>query len=85
MRWLIKDWRQYRGLTQAQLADRLGISQATLSRYEAGMIQGIPYVHVLELSHVLDVPTDKLCEKDDADGRGRGGETRQELTHESPP
>lgn len=29
-------WRKLRGLTQAQLADRAGISRATLARFEQG-------------------------------------------------
>lgn len=34
-RHFIKEWRLYRGLTQDQLADRLEISKATLSRIES--------------------------------------------------
>jgi transcriptional regulator with XRE-family HTH domain len=33
-RHFIKHWREYRGLTQDQLADRLGMSKASLSRVE---------------------------------------------------
>lgn len=32
----IAAWRKLRGLTQAQLADRAGISRATLARFEQG-------------------------------------------------
>lgn len=32
-------WRQKRGLNQTQLADRLGVDQATVSRYERGEIE----------------------------------------------
>jgi transcriptional regulator with XRE-family HTH domain len=34
-RHFIKEWRVYRGLTQEQLADRIGVSKATLSRLES--------------------------------------------------
>lgn len=33
----IRAWREYRGLTQDQLAERLGISKAQLSRIENGI------------------------------------------------
>ncbi|HTM76766.1 MAG TPA: helix-turn-helix transcriptional regulator [Devosia sp.] len=35
-RHFIREWRAYRGLTQELLADRLGISKASLSRIETG-------------------------------------------------
>ncbi len=34
----LKEWREYRHLTQEQAADRLGIEQPTLSRIERGII-----------------------------------------------
>lgn len=39
-RHFIKEWRKYRGLSQDALAERLGISKATLSRIEN---RRIPY------------------------------------------
>lgn len=33
---LLRDWRKQRGLTQSDLATRLGVSGATLSDWEAG-------------------------------------------------
>jgi len=35
-RTFIRQWREYRGLTQDQLADRLETSKASISRIEAG-------------------------------------------------
>lgn len=32
----IKEWRKHRGLTQDQLAERIGVSPAVLSRIESG-------------------------------------------------
>ena len=32
----IRDWRERRGLTQAQLAERVGVRQATISDLETG-------------------------------------------------
>lgn len=34
----IKEWRKHRGLTQEQLGDRLGLTQATVARIEQGKI-----------------------------------------------
>lgn len=34
----IKKWRKHRGLTQEQLAERLGLTQATIARIERGEI-----------------------------------------------
>lgn len=34
----IKEWRKHRGLTQEQLAERLGLTQATIARIERGEI-----------------------------------------------
>lgn len=33
----LKEWREYRNLTQDQAAERIGITQATLSRIERGI------------------------------------------------
>jgi transcriptional regulator with XRE-family HTH domain len=32
----LREWRKYRGLTLTELAERVGTTQATLSRYETG-------------------------------------------------
>ena len=32
----LKDWRQAQGLTLAQLAERIGVSEVSASRYERG-------------------------------------------------
>jgi transcriptional regulator with XRE-family HTH domain len=34
----LKEWREYRGLTQEQAAERLGWDQSTLSRIERGQV-----------------------------------------------
>jgi transcriptional regulator with XRE-family HTH domain len=35
-RLFIADWREFRGLTQKQLGDRLGVASQTISRWETG-------------------------------------------------
>jgi len=34
----LRDWRQKSGLTQHQLAERVGVTQAAVSNYERGVI-----------------------------------------------
>lgn len=57
----IKLWREYRGLTQQELADRAGISKPYLSQIETGKRQGT--VETLSaLARSLDVPLDALTD-----------------------
>lgn len=54
-------WREHRGLSQAQLAARAGISKAYLSQIETGARQGS--VRALKaLAGALNVPLDALAE-----------------------
>jgi transcriptional regulator with XRE-family HTH domain len=49
-------WRTYRGYTQAQLANALGImDNTTISRYENGVIEMSAY-RLFEICHILNVP-----------------------------
>jgi DNA-binding XRE family transcriptional regulator len=57
----VKLWRDYRGLTQQELADRAGISKPYLSQIESGKRQGT--VETLgAIARALDVPLDVLTE-----------------------
>ena len=47
--------RRSRKLTQAQLAERMGVGQGTISKYEVGMLP-IPDEDLIKLSTVLDYP-----------------------------
>lgn len=38
LRFFFKEWRKFRGLTQQDLADQLGLTKATVSRIETGDI-----------------------------------------------
>lgn len=49
----IKTIRERLGLTQAELADRLGVTQSTMSRLETGDIKR-PSIH---LAHSLEIAT----------------------------
>jgi len=49
----IKDRRQQLGLTLLQIADFLGVKEATAQRYESGDIKNIKHETVLKLSNIL--------------------------------
>jgi transcriptional regulator with XRE-family HTH domain len=53
----IATWRKLRGLTQAQLADRSGVSRGTVSRLEAGDggVSGENMLRVLRALGILEV------------------------------
>lgn len=54
-------WREHRGLSQSQLANRAGISKAYLSQIETGARHGS--VRALKaLARALDVPLDVLAD-----------------------
>lgn len=72
----VKTWRKLRGLTQAQLADRAGISRAALSRLEHGA-EGVSlesFMRVLRALGVLDTLTRALDPYESDVGRLRSGE-----------
>ena len=56
---LIKKIRKEKGLTQAELADKLNLSCKTISKWECG--NGCPDISVLkELSEILDISISEL-------------------------
>jgi DNA-binding XRE family transcriptional regulator len=57
----IKLWREHRGLTQQELADRAGISKPYLSQIETGKRQGTVDT-LAALARALDVPFDVLID-----------------------
>ncbi|GIV68661.1 helix-turn-helix domain-containing protein [Caldilinea sp.] len=61
----IKVWREYRGLTQQQLAERAGISPAYLSQLETGKRVGSKGV-LLAIAHALNVSLDDLVFQSDS-------------------
>jgi transcriptional regulator with XRE-family HTH domain len=79
MRGLAEDlvtWRKLRGLTQAQLADRAGISRDTLSRLESG-VGGVgleTLLRVLRGLGLLDTLTEALDPHRSDVGRMRSDE-----------
>jgi transcriptional regulator with XRE-family HTH domain len=65
----IREWRLYRGLTLERLADRLGITHASLSRIERGLQ---PYKQPLleRLAEELQTDTASLLMRDPSDPEG---------------
>ena len=56
---IIRDLRKQKGLTQQQLADKVGISNVSLSNYERGT-QMPDLITLSKIAVELDVSTDKL-------------------------
>jgi transcriptional regulator with XRE-family HTH domain len=60
----LKEWRERRLLTQAELAARIGVSVGTINRIERGVHQ--PRLRTIRLvAAALDVPPDQLVVRDD--------------------
>ena len=57
----LKRWREWRGIKQEVLADKIGVSQATLSGYEK---KDELEPEVLEkITKALDIPTEAITER----------------------
>jgi transcriptional regulator with XRE-family HTH domain len=72
----LKSWRKLRGLTQAQLADRSGVSLATVTRLESGdgNITLASLLRILRALGVLDSLTTALDPYESDIGRMRSEE-----------
>ena len=57
---ILKQRRNVLGLTLAQIADSVGVSEATVSRWESGDIRSVRHERVAKLSDVLGVPPSVL-------------------------
>lgn len=61
---LIKMRRLEKGLTMREVAERVGVSEATVSRWESGDIQNMKRANIEKLSRVIDVPPTVLLDWD---------------------
>lgn len=52
----LKELRKKENLTLKDVAVRIGVSEATVHRYETGKIKVIPYDAILALAKLYDVP-----------------------------
>ena len=55
------------GLTQKEVADRCGVTEATVSRWESGDIKNMRRDNIAILAHVLDVPPSVLMDWEEYD------------------
>jgi transcriptional regulator with XRE-family HTH domain len=51
----IKSLRKEKGLTLLQVAERLGVTESTVQRYESGNIKNLKYETMVELAELFDV------------------------------
>lgn len=58
----IRRVRLQKGLTLAELAERIGVTEATVQRYESGAIKNIKHCTIQRISDVLDVPPSYLLD-----------------------
>lgn len=61
---LIKSRRIELGLTMKELGDAIGVSEATVSRYESGQIANMKRSTIIALSKVLNIPTARFIDCD---------------------
>lgn len=61
----IRDIRQARGMTQKELADRLGVNQSMISDYESGKVD-LSLTKAVKIADILE------CDLNDLLGRSAG-------------
>lgn len=75
----IKHRRTELGITLAQIAEQLGVTEATAQRYESGSIKSIPYDYICLYSKILKVSPSYIMGWDDY-----YSDEITELAHEMP-
>jgi len=70
---MIRQRRKELGMTLLQLADKVGVKEATAQRWESGAIKNIPYERVIQIASALDCPPSYLM----------GWIDKEPTTHES--
>ena len=59
----LKSARQYRGLTVEELSQKIDVSKQTISQYENGVIENVPFERILSLSNILQFPYHYFIQK----------------------
>ena len=59
----LKSARQYRGLTVEELSQLINVSKQTISQYENGIIENVPFEKILALSNELKFPYHYFVQK----------------------
>lgn len=57
---VLKRRRKELGLTLAQIADKMGVAEATVQRWESGNIKSLRHDKIVRLANLLDVPPSTL-------------------------
>ena len=57
----LREWRRKKGLTQADLAAKIGVSQAAICQWETGALTPSPLM-IGQLSEVLGIPLGMLTD-----------------------
>lgn len=60
----IKIARKNKKLTQEELAQKVGVQPATVSRWENGKLRNLKLSHIQGLSDALDIPVQRLIDLD---------------------
>lgn len=66
---LLKSRRLEKGLTMKEVADAVGVSEGTISRYESGDIANMKRSSIVALSRVLDIPPTRFITLDPVEER----------------
>jgi len=61
---IVRKIRRSKGLTQQQVADKLGIQQSDIHRIERGLVQNPHWFRVVEIAKALEVTLDELAGRD---------------------
>ena len=65
----LKSARQYRGLTVEELSQQINVSKQTISQYENGVIENVPFEKILALSTELKFPYHYFIQKSNSSVR----------------
>lgn len=74
---LLKSRRLEKGLTMKEVADAVGVSEGTISRYESGDIANMKRSSIVALSRVLDIPPTRFITLDPVEERVPNRQTRR--------
>ena len=65
----LKSARQYRGLTVEELSQKVNVSKQTISQYETGVIENVPFEKILAISSELKFPYHYFIQKSNSSVR----------------
>ena len=62
---IIKQARKAKNITQAKLAEYIGVQNSAISKYEKGLILNVPLEKRLKIASILNLPGYLLCSDDE--------------------